>query len=135
MQRLLLIVMLCVGWTAPVVADDVLRNGNFADGLSHWNGDCRPPDVTGASSPAGASVELRDEWTKFTQIFDAPKGKYAVSITFILTPGTAFAPEQKDYRKVPKKLGFTALKEFGLKRGESASSSRTRPRSTSPIAR
>jgi hypothetical protein len=113
-----LFLLMAVAPCAWAAAADVLQNGNFADGLSHWNGDCRAPDVTGANAASGASVELGEEWTKFTQIFDAPKGHYVVSITFVLTPGTAFAGEVKDYRKVPKKLGFSALKEFRLKRGE-----------------
>src|SRR5271167_4186163 len=103
MKRLALTLFLCAAWIAPVAADNVLQNGNFADGLSHWNGDCRPTNVTGGNSAGGASVELQQEWTKFTQTFDAPKGHYTVSITFILTPGTAFDGNQKDYRKVPKK--------------------------------
>jgi hypothetical protein len=119
MKRLALALLLCVCWTASLAADDVLRNGNFADGLSHWNGDCRSPDATGAGTATGASVELRqDDWTKFTQVFDAPKGPYVVSITFTFAPDSAFTSQEKDYRKVPERLGYTALKKFRLKRGE-----------------
>ena len=118
MKPLALALLLCVGWAAPVAADDVLRNGNFADGLSHWNGDCRSPNATDAGTASGASVELQRDWTKFTQIFDAPKGHYVVSITFTFAPDTAFSADEKDYRKVPEHLGYTALKKFRIKRGD-----------------
>ncbi|HEX4139185.1 MAG TPA: hypothetical protein VHY09_02480 [Candidatus Methylacidiphilales bacterium] len=117
MKRLAL-VLLGLIFSGGAATADVLQNGNFADGLSHWYGDCRSTNVTGADATSGASVELQREWTKFTQTFDAPKGHYTVSMTFLLSPGAAFTGDEKAYRKVPAKLGFTALKEFRLKRGE-----------------
>ena len=107
-----------LGADAP--SGNVLQNGDFSDGLTHWDGDCRPLSVALNDAPPGngAAVELLGTWTKMTQNFDSKKGHYLINVTFTITPNTTFATEEKDYRKIPKKLSFTALKEFGLQRGE-----------------
>jgi hypothetical protein len=111
-----------LGAVSNVVADDnnVLRNGDFSSGLAHWEGDGRSlATTTDALAPGnGMGVELRAEWTKVMQTFDVKRGGYTVSITYSLTPGTTFTSDGKDYRKIPKKLGFDALQEFRAKKGE-----------------
>jgi hypothetical protein len=99
---------------------NLLQNGDFSSGLAHWDGDGRSlATTTNAIAPRnGMGVELRAEWTKVMQNFDVKRGDYTVSITYSLTPGTTFTPDVKEYRKIPGKLGFNALKEFRVKKGE-----------------
>jgi hypothetical protein len=121
-MRILLLAILLTSSAlgADTPPGNVLKNGDFSEGLTHWDGDCRPLSmVTNQVSPNnGAGVELLGTWTKLTQNFDTKKGHYVLSVTFTITPDTTFVKEEKEYRKIPAKLGFSDLKEFHLKRGE-----------------
>jgi hypothetical protein len=105
---------------AADVPGNVLQNGDFANGLTHWDGDCRTLSVaTNEVAPGnGAAIELLAGWAKMTQVFEVQRGRYVFNIVYSLGPGTTFSPEEKEYRKIPAKLGFDALKEFRAKRGE-----------------
>ena len=119
-KAMLALVLLGLGPVALADDSNLLQNGDFSSGLAHWDGDGRSlATTTNALAPGnGMGVELRAEWTKVIQNFDAKRGDYTVSITYSLTPGTTFTADEKDYRKVPKKLGFDALQEFRVKKGE-----------------
>jgi len=103
---------------AVASADEVLQNGDFSEGLTHWEGDCRPLSVATDSMARGAAVELLSTWAKMTQNFEAKRGRYVISVTFTMTPDTTFEGGMPQYRKIPKKLGFGDLTQFNLQRGE-----------------
>jgi hypothetical protein len=110
MKTLLLLGFLAGSLTA-FADDNVLQNGDFANGLAEWEGDIHSAgsaaDTSGATS--GVVVKMRTDWTKMTQDFSAGTGSYLLTITYTVTPD--FAPSQKkeDYTNVPGQLDLNAL--------------------------
>jgi hypothetical protein len=113
-------ILFALGWLAFASiaqadgSNELLQNSDFSSGLTHWSGDVRPLNVAlnTPQTSSGAAVELLDSWSKMNQDFQADKGTYTFSVMFTLAPGATFSSNEKDYRKIPGKLGFTAFKEF-----------------------
>lgn len=104
---------------APVLADtNLLKNGNFENGINHWEGDCHTPDSStfdpSVTAPAsGVVVKLRhSDWTQVTQDFDGKVGIYRLSVTYTVSPGLKFSDRPDDYINVPGKLGYSRLRAF-----------------------
>jgi hypothetical protein len=110
MKTLVLLFLLAAG-PAAFGDDNLLQNGDFSDGISHWNGECHSPDsasVDLSSKPAsGVVVKLRPgEWTKISQDFDGPSGNYLVTITFTISPGATFSNKPEDFLNIPAQIGI-----------------------------
>jgi hypothetical protein len=103
-----------------VRADDgnVLKNGDFSEGISHWEGDCHTPengsDASLTSTPTtGVIVKLRgSDWTKVMQDFEGKMGEYLLSITYSVSPDLKFSDRADDYVNVANQLGFSRLSPF-----------------------
>jgi hypothetical protein len=117
MKKLALGLLLAGSSFALADDNDLLQNGDFSDGISHWYGDCHTiADMTSQESdyqaPAagtGAVVKLRaGEWTKMTQDFDTKPGTLHLAITYTLSPGLTFSQRAEDYTNTTGNIGYTA---------------------------
>jgi hypothetical protein len=99
---------------------NLLQNGDFSDGIAHWEGDCHSPDsdsvdLSAASAPptTGIVVKLRhSDWTKVTQDFDGNIGEYLLTLNYSFSPGLKFSTNPDDYQNVPAKEGFSLFRSF-----------------------
>jgi hypothetical protein len=109
--------------------NNLLQNGDFSDGIAHWDGDCHSPDSNNNDSidlsspatttPSGVVVKLRaGDWTKVTQDFDGKVGHYILTINYSVSPDLKFSQVADDYTNVPGKVGFSRLNPFNSDPGE-----------------
>jgi hypothetical protein len=62
-------------------AGDIILNGDFADGKTHWRGDGEAPDVGGR-----VLITLKpDKWTVITQTFNANASALKLKVTYSLS--------------------------------------------------
>jgi hypothetical protein len=111
--------LLCfIAGSSLVLADDaptltnILSNGDFSSGLSHWDGDCHTAgnvaDDSGATS--GLVVQLRNgDWTKMGQDFEGKSGDYILTITYIPSTGLTMSTRPDDYTNTPLKMELNGL--------------------------
>jgi hypothetical protein len=92
MKKLLLVLftMLCL----VTVHADILSNGDFSDGKSHWKGDLRAAseqqsnDVSSIDHPnttPGVIIDLKPTWTQVSQIFNSHETAFTYKITYQLS--------------------------------------------------
>jgi hypothetical protein len=111
-MKTLLLLFFLTGGSVALADDSILKNGDFSDGISHWEGDCHSigsaSDDSGVTS--GVVVKLRSgDWTKINQDFDAKPGNYLLTITYTASPGLAFSQRAEDYTGLPGKMGLNGL--------------------------
>jgi hypothetical protein len=114
-MKTLALLLFLVGGSAALADTDLLQNGKFVDGISHWDGDCHSPGSSSDDSNAttGAVVKLRSgEWTKINQDFDGKTGTYLLTITYTSSPDLKFSQRTEDYANAPLKMGLAALGPF-----------------------
>jgi len=59
---------------------DILANGNFADGTTHWRGDAHGPSD---AFTQGILIQLdQEKWTKISQVFNTRENALDFSITY-----------------------------------------------------
>ncbi len=82
--------------TAPVCAQELLQNGDFSDGTSHWRGDGKPAasetstDLITNSNPSnGIAVEMRSKGTTLWQEIDNANIPQDAGIDITLTYSTS----------------------------------------------
>jgi hypothetical protein len=125
MKHFVLAFVLLAG-VAHVRADDanVLKNGDFSNGINHWEGDCHTPDSTsdlslGSTPTTGVIVKLHgSDWSKVTQDFESKIGEFLLSITYSVSPDLKFSTRPDDYINVPSLLKFSRLKPFDAEPGK-----------------
>jgi hypothetical protein len=81
--RWILLLALCFLAVAKPLAqaDDIIANGDFADGKTHWHGDGDAPDTGGK-----LVITLKpDKWTVTSQIFSAESRELQLKITYTLS--------------------------------------------------
>jgi hypothetical protein len=130
-MKKLAFVLLLAG-TPLALADDsanLIRNGDFSSGISHWEGDCHspssndaPPDLSAGpgspSVPQGVYIQLRHrDWTKMTQDFEGKEGAYTFSITYTLSPDAKFSTSPGDYTDIPDATDMSRFPKFGIRPG------------------
>ena len=116
MKKLLFIFSLAASISA-VADDNLLRNSDFSNGISHWDGDCRTPDSGGGDlaapdtqSSSGAVIKLRkNEWTHISQDFEGKTGDYTLTITYSVSTDLEFSTNPDDYTNLGSKIQFTLL--------------------------
>jgi len=121
----LVLALLCLTPVARADNNNLLQNGDFSSGMSHWQGDfdtIQAASSSGPSSPqvpaTGAVVKLRPTWSKLTQNFSAQMGDYVLSVKYALSPDLKFSTNTKDYGSVPNLIGLTNLGAFGSRIGQ-----------------
>ena len=108
MKTLFVLFLLMGGSIAFADDENLLRNGDFSSGISHWEGNCHTPgsatDDMGATS--GVIVKLRSgDWTKINQDFEAKPGNYILTITYTVSQGLTLSSRPEDYVGLPSKMG------------------------------
>jgi hypothetical protein len=130
MKKLALVLLLAGSPFA--LADDstnLIRNGDFSSGISHWEGDCHSPSSNDApadlsagpnspSVPQGVYIQLRPgDWTKMTQDFEGKEGTYTFSISYALSSDATFSTSADDYSDIPGATGMSRFPKFGIRPG------------------
>jgi hypothetical protein len=107
------------GSIALADSGSVLRNSDFSEGVTEWEGDAHTPDSTSFDDPtitpptSGLVVKLRHgEWTKVTQDFDGDIGQYNLTVTYAVSANLSFSTKQEDYVNIPSLLNFNNLMPF-----------------------
>ena len=111
MKTLALLLFLASG-SAALADTDVLENGNFSDGLTHWDGDVHAAGGSSddSNSTTGVVVTLRSgDWTKISQEFDGKAGQYLLTITYTATPGMTISNRAEDYQNTTSKMGLNGM--------------------------
>ena len=110
--------------TAVLAADNLLKNGDFSEGINYWEGDCHSIDSTtfdssDANPPtSGVIVKLRgSEWTRVTQNLEAKRGNYLLTLTYVGSPDLRFSARSDDYMNMQDKLSMP-FKPFNIKEGQ-----------------
>jgi hypothetical protein len=88
----------------------LLDNGDFSNGLTHWEGNAHTAGSAqdDSGSTTGIVVKLRvGDWTKVTQDFTGKVADYILTITYALSSGLEFSDRPDYYADVTTKLGFT----------------------------
>jgi hypothetical protein len=84
------------------VRADILSNGDFSDGKSHWKGDLRAASeqksndaasLEHANNTPGVIVDLKPAWTQISQVFNSHETAFTYKITYQLSDDFAPAPE------------------------------------------
>ena len=123
-MKILALLVFLAGVTAAVADDNLLKNGDFSNGITYWEGDCHTADgialdLGEAPTTSGIIVKLRSfEWTKVTQDFDGNIGEYLLTITYAASSNMKFSDNPKDYTNVPAQLGFSRLRPFSSTPGD-----------------
>ncbi len=123
MKKLILFIFLA----APLMAradTNLFRNGDFSNGISHWEGDCHTPeaatqDLSSTPPPSGVVVKLRHEiWTRVTQDFDGKIGQYVLTVTYTISPDLKFSTQRDNYTDIPSKLDIAGWAPFECNPGQ-----------------
>jgi hypothetical protein len=120
-MKTLALLLFLVGGSAAFADTGILQNGDFSDGITHWEGDCH--SVGSASDDSGATsgvvVNLRSgDWTKIGQDFDGNTGDYILTVTYVSSPGTTFSQRAEDYQNTTLKMGLTGLHSIDTTLGD-----------------
>ena len=104
-------------------AEELLKNGDFSDGKTHWFGDgVGPSDLTpdnplAPKNPGAAEKELvvplnPHHWTKVTQEFRTHAGRYDITIKFKAASDLKFSQDKEDYDKAYEDIGLWNSESF-----------------------
>jgi hypothetical protein len=124
-MKIFALVLFLAGISVASADDNLLRNGDFSSGLSHWEGDCHTvgsstfDDSITSPPTAGIIVKLRhSDWSKVTQDFDGKVGVYTLTINYSVSPDLKFSDRIDDYTNVTGRLELADLKPFDGNIGE-----------------
>lgn len=111
-------------------ADEELKNPDFSDGRSHWEGDGESalaaenadaaPSLTETNvTPAsGLLLKLsRRDWTRVTQDFRPLGSSGTLTVVYKFSDGLTFSTDTRDYVNVPALMNFGSFKSFNIKPG------------------
>ena len=114
-MKTLALLFLMVGGSAAFADPSALQNNDFADGISHWEGDVHTAgsatDDSGATT--GVVVKLRDgDWTSINQDFSGKTGQYILTITYTTTPSLSLSQQASDYVNATSRLGLNGMMPY-----------------------
>lgn len=119
-MKTLALLLFLAGGSAVLADTDALENGDFSDGISHWEGDVHTAgsSTDDSNSTTGVVVSLRSgDWTKISQDFDGKSGDYILTITYTVTPGMTLSDRAEDYQNTTLKMGLPGLSPINTKPG------------------
>lgn len=88
-MKTVLLALVLAGAGLLARGNDILANGNLADGSAHWDGD-RKTDT----NSVGLTVTLKhDTWTKIYQVFHSADSALKLHVTYDLSDDCTFLPE------------------------------------------
>ena len=102
----------------PIRADEELKNPDFSDGISHWEGGVEsglnddgfsePSDPGSPSLKAGIFLKLSaGKWSPVSQQFRPLATSGILTIVYKFSDGLTFSSRPNAYRNVPGRLGYT----------------------------
>lgn len=119
--------LLILAGILPLHADNLIQNGDFTDGITHWHGDAQGPADFAPANPfdkpdpftsKGLIVTLKDNrWRKVAQDFTGKITGGVLTITFMVSPDLAFSASGADYVGVPHKIGYDGWAPFNTTAG------------------
>jgi hypothetical protein len=114
----------------PLRADEQLKNPDFSDGRSHWEGDGESLSVADNAQDAptlgedstvpkgGLILKLsRRDWTRVHQDFRPLSSGGTLNITYKFSDGLTFSTETNDYLNVPALMGYQGFRPFNIAPG------------------
>jgi hypothetical protein len=97
LSGLALALLLTVLSTSMIRADDIILNGDFSDGKTHWHGDGDVPDIGGS-----LVITLKpDKWTVVYQEFSAEATQVRLKITYSYSADCTLAQPRSPDTLVP----------------------------------
>jgi hypothetical protein len=117
MKKLLLAVLL-LSSIGLLRADPILKNTDFTDGASNWNGDGKSPTDLPGFTDKGLIIALKPhDWSMITQDFTTTSAAVNLTVSYKLAPSTMFSTSPDDYANVPQSISYTSWKPFKGKVG------------------
>ncbi len=130
MKRLALALLLSAAFI-PGRADEQLKNPDFADGRSHWQGDgesvaqANNADATpsfsenNATTGSGLLLKLSSrDWVKVTQDFRPLAAAGTLTVVYELSDGLTFSTDFDDYKNIPAKIDYANFQSFDILAGK-----------------
>jgi len=120
-MKTLALLLFLAGGSVVLADDDALQNGDFSDGITHWEGDVHTAGSSSddSNSTSGVVVSLRSgDWTKISQIFEGKSGNYILTITYATTPNLTVSDRDEDYKNTTQKMGLAGLPPESTKVGD-----------------
>jgi hypothetical protein len=101
----------------PLQADEnLIQNGDFTDGITHWRGNGRTPADFAPANPfdkpdpftsKGLIIPLRHrDWDKVAQDFKGKNTSGVLTITYRVAPDLVFSDKAEDYQNMPYQLHY-----------------------------
>lgn len=128
-MKLLALCLLLAG-QVQLGADEQLKNPDFTDGRSHWEGDGEsaaaaenadvPPSLTenNVATAPGLLLKLsRRDWVKITQDFRPLAAAGTLTIVYKLSDGLTFSTDFDDYKNIPQKIDYSSFQTFDILAG------------------
>jgi len=104
LPKLVIALFLVVAFSFPTSASDLLLNGDFHDGTTHWHGDGEAVDGT-----PGLVIRLRkDRWTAVCQRFSAEAKNLKLKVTYSISDGSTLLAKGSSDELIPS-FSATAL--------------------------
>lgn len=123
-MRNLLFALIILACTPFLRADNLLQNGDFSDGDTHWQGDGKTPRAYAEGNPAALTDSLTSKglivtlnstaWTRVFQSFPSDKGtQYSIVVTYKLSPNLTLSKDVADYAEISKRIQIPGFEDFG----------------------
>jgi hypothetical protein len=110
LPKLAIALFLAVAGLSPVLATDILLNGDFSDGKTHWHGDGDVPDGGGK-----LVITLQpDRWTGVYQSFSAPSSVVQLKMTYTLSNDCSLLKGQSSDAPTPPLTPSALEKATGI---------------------
>jgi hypothetical protein len=129
-MKTLALSFLVLAASIPLQADEQLKNPDFTDGRSHWEGDGESvaasdntdlaPSLTqnNVTSATGLLLKLSSrDWVKITQDFRPLAAAGTLTVVYTLSDGLAFSSDFDDYKSVPQKIDYSNFQPFDILAG------------------
>jgi hypothetical protein len=127
-MRPLIAIIIALASALPLLANNLLENSDFVDGINHWRGNGRAPADFAPENPfdkadpftsKGLILPLRGaDWDKIAQDFRAKGGQGVLSITYMVSPGLTFSKKSEDYENIADKLHDDEMYFFNTPPGQ-----------------
>jgi hypothetical protein len=125
-MKALLFALIILACAFPLQADNLLQNGDFSDGKTHWHGDGKTPDEyaqdnqdnpPATSDPLmskGLIIQLKpDRWTKIAQDFKGDNSThYVFTLTYKVSPDLTLSNKADDYANIADHIRFEGYESW-----------------------
>ena len=131
-MKILLLSLLILAGATRLEADNLLQNGDFTDGSTHWQGDGKsaadyahdnPMVTSDPFTSKGLIVQLDPHrWTKVSQAFKGNNSaRYVFAINYMVSSDLSLSQNTDDYKNMADKIrveGFDSWSHFNIGVGQ-----------------